>query len=154
MKMILEPEALTSTIPIIASKFVSRVQHLFQTRCKRILIVEDEPELQSLYADFLTGRGYQVTVAGDLEQSGAFLKNEHFDVVLLDVVLPDGNGIDAIPGMKSQDPKLPIIVLTALGYDEETLQAAIRNGASCYISKILPLDQVLMEIHRVLNYAK
>ena len=132
----------------------SRVRDLFQLRAARLLIVEDEPELRELFASFFTGRGYRVTVAEDLEKSEVCLKNEQFDLVLHDIVLPDGNGIDAIPRIKALHPNLPIIILTAMGYDEDLLRAAMRNGAAGYISKVMPLDQVLMEVHRVLRFAR
>jgi DNA-binding response OmpR family regulator len=138
----------------MTSTLATRVRDIFQPRAGHLLIVEDEPELRDLFADFFGARGYKVSVAGTLEQSEACLKSEQFDAVLHDIILPDGNGIDAIPHIKLNYPNLPVIILTALGYEEDSLRAAMQNGAAAYISKLMPLDQVLMEIHRVLRFSR
>ncbi len=118
---------------------------------KRLLIVDDEPSLLALYDTFFQQRGYRVTLASSLAAAETELAFQQFDLVLLDVRLGDGNGIDFLPRIKALRPGIPVIILTGLGYDETVFQGAIAKGASGYVSKLLPLDQVLMEIFRVLK---
>lgn len=151
VKTYFEADAMALLGSTMAGNFATAIRNLFQMRCAQILVVEDEPDLQEIFAEFFGSRGYGVKVAGTLEQAEAFLKSERFDVVLQGVVLPDGNGVEALRNMKLEYPELPVIILTAMGHHEATLQAAMRNGASAYISKLLPLDQVLMEIRRVIK---
>lgn len=116
-----------------------------------LLVIDDEDHIRSLFTEFFTKRGYRVTPAANLDEAEEALKAGTFDLVLQDVVLPDGDGIEFIPVIRSYYPDLPVIVLTALGYDEEVLQDAIKNEATSYVSKLLPLDQVAVEIRRILK---
>ena len=86
---------------------------------KRILIVEDEPELQELLCDYLQDAGYAAAVAGDGAAALDLFRAQSFDLVLLDIMLPkiDGFGVCAQIRRQSQ---VPILMLTAL--DGETQQ--------------------------------
>jgi DNA-binding NtrC family response regulator len=154
MASLFEPKGSLGADSTTPSKLARCLSNLFQSKRKRILLVEDEEDLQTLYSNFLTSRHYRVKTVGKLEEAQTCLKNDEYDLVLQDIVLPDGNGVYAISEMKRQHPNLPIIILTALGYDEDLLQTALRDGASSFISKMLPLDQIVMEIHRVLEQGK
>jgi DNA-binding NtrC family response regulator len=60
--------------------------------------------------------------------------------------------LEILERMKATHPNLPIIIMTGIGFDEDLLQEAIQKGASGYVSKTLPLDQLLMEVHRTLKF--
>lgn len=136
------------------SDVLQRILKSLQPRRERLLIVDDNEHLCTLFSEFFEGRGYRVATAFTLAAAEAKLSEESFDLVLQDVLLPDGDGIDFLPRIQMLQPGLLVIVLTGLGYDEPVLQNANENGASGYMSKLLPLDQVLMEVHRVLKTGK
>src|SRR5689334_14240647 len=109
-----------------------------------ILIIDDEEKLRSLLARIIKLEGYLVTEAGDLRSASKILNKESVDVVLCDVKLPDGNGVDFVKETKSKFPLIEIILLTAYGNIPDGVQA-IKNGAFDYIlkgddnDKIIPL---------------
>jgi len=74
------------------------------------------------------------------------------NLVILDVALAEADGLELLARLKGVHPKLPIIILTGMGFDDELLQEALQKGASGYVSKTLPLEQLLMEVHRTLKY--
>jgi DNA-binding NarL/FixJ family response regulator len=73
------------------------------------------------------------------------------DLMILDIALPDADGLELLESMKAAHPNLPVVMLTGMGFDDELLSEALRRKASGYISKTLPLDQLLMEIRRILK---
>jgi two-component system response regulator HydG len=136
------------------NKILDRIRNVFNVERTRLLVIDDEEAIRTLFNEFFSKRGYDVTLAENIAEAEACLKNQSFDLVLLDITLPDGNGLASLRKIKSDEPDLPVIILTGLGYDEECFQQAIQNGASAYMSKFVPLNQVLMEIHRVLKSSK
>ena len=131
---------------------LNQITDLFGLQRKHMLVVDDEEPLRFLFFKFFSERGYEVTLAGNIAEAHLALEKGGFDLVLHDVGLPDGSGIDSLVFIKANYPDLPVFILTGLGYDEDFLQAAIRSGAAGYLSKFVPLDQVLMEINRVLKF--
>ncbi|MDB6036256.1 MAG: response regulator GlrR [Verrucomicrobiales bacterium] len=130
---------------------IQRFFKKLQPQRERLLIVDDEEELRKLFSGFFEKRGYRVSTAESLEVAEAKLAEEAFDLILQDVMLGDGDGIEFLQRIKLLQPGVPVIILTGLGYDEPVLHEATENGAAGYMSKLLPLDQVLMEVHRVLK---
>ena len=130
---------------------VTKVLNVFHAPQERLLIIDDDASLRTLFSKFFIERGYHVTVAASLSEAKACFEKDEFDLVLHDITLPDGNGVDSLRRIKARRPTLPVIILTSHGYEEERLQTAIENGASAYVSKMLPLDQVLMEVHRCIK---
>jgi DNA-binding NtrC family response regulator len=130
-----------------------RLVQKLQPERERILIVDDEEHLRMIYSKFFEQRGYRVTTASSLAEEEVKLRAESFDLILHDVMLEDGDGIEFLPTIKLIQPAVPVIILTAIGYDEEAMDEARRNGASSFVSKLSPLDQVLVEVHRVLKAA-
>jgi DNA-binding NtrC family response regulator len=128
-----------------------RLAQKMQPERERILIVDDEEHLRMIYSKFFQQRGYRVTTASSLAEEEVKLRAEPFDLILHDVMLEDGDGIDFLPTIKQIQPAVPVIILTAIGYDEEAINEARTNGASSFVSKLSPLDQVLVEVHRVLK---
>lgn len=117
---------------------------------KKILIIDDAEKLRGLLARVTRLEGYEVFEAADLKSGKQFLHRQAIDVVLCDVKLPDGNGVDFINDMKLLYPHLEIILLTAYGNIPDAVQA-MKNGALDYITKgddnekIIPLLNNAME---------
>ncbi len=116
----------------------------------KILIIDDEAKLRSLLARLLRLEGYTVAEAGDLKTGRQAIPTGEPDVILCDVKLPDGNGVDFVAEIKQKHPFPEIILLTAYGNIPDGVQA-MRNGAFDYITKgddnsrILPLLSRAME---------
>ena len=116
----------------------------------RILVVDDEQRICALLARMMELEGYEVQKAYDCQNAKKLLEQYHSDVVLCDVFLPDGNGVDLIFDMKKISPGSEIIMLTAHGNIPDGVQA-IKNGAFDYITKgddnykIIPIVNRAME---------
>ncbi len=122
----------------------------------QILIIDDEERLRNLTARILTLEGYSVSTAGSVRDGLHRLERERFDLVLCDVKLPDGNGVELTADIKKQYPDTEIILLTAYGNIPDGVQA-IKNGAFDYLTKgddqerILPLVSRAIEKVRLLQ---
>ncbi len=119
----------------------------------RILVIDDEQSLCDFVAYFLRRHGFQVSTSlrGD---DGLRLLNEHeVQLVILDVVLGDCDGLDLLSKIKNSHPNLPVLMLTGLGYQEDILQESRSRGASGYLSKSLAKEQLLLEVRRLLSPA-
>ena len=123
-----------------------------QTR-PHLLVVDDELAVRELMRAFLERRGYQVATAATESEALHLAGEIDFDLVILDVALADADGLELLVDFKLRYPDLPVIMLTGMGYDDELQQEALDKGAAAYVAKTLPLDQVLMEVHRVLRQA-
>ena len=121
---------------------------------QNILVVDDELEVLDLLSIFLGRRGYDVAQATTIAAAENALSHDSFCLIILDVLLPDGLGLDFLDYARVRHPEIPIILLTGIGYDEELFREATAKGAAGYVSKLLPLDQLLMEIHRALKAVK
>jgi len=102
----------------------------------RVLVVEDDPIFQSLLRGWLEGgqRRYDVTVAASMEEARRQVVGAPFDLVLLDLNLPDSDGLDTLHGLQDAAKDVPVVVLTSHD-DEETGVAAVRQGAQDFVQK-------------------
>lgn len=111
---------------------------------KNILIIDDEEKLRGLLARIVKSEGFDVIEAPDLKSGFKKLEQNDIDVVLCDVKLPDGNGVDFLQKIKTSFPLAEVILLTAYGNISDGVQA-MKNGAFDYIvkgddnDKIIPL---------------
>ena len=101
---------------------------------KKVLIVDDEPSLRKLMARLISLEGYTVVEADSLTTGKKMLQKEAPDVVLLDVFLPDGNGVEVVSEWNKLLPEGKIILLTAHGNIQDGV-SAIKNGAYDYLVK-------------------
>jgi two-component system OmpR family response regulator len=117
----------------------------------RILIIEDEVTLNKTLSDGLKEFGYQNDVAENISDGRYFLGIRNYNLVLLDWLLPDGNGIDIIPEIKERTPKTSVIVLSARD-DKESEIEALRAGADDYIKKPFDFEILLVRIEAKLRF--
>lgn len=101
---------------------------------ERILIVEDDLALSAGLCFELDTSGYLTVAAYNCQKARQFLKNDHFDLAILDVNLPDGSGFEICREVKESQPNLPVIFLTAKDLDEDVLNG-YDLGADDYITK-------------------
>ena len=109
---------------------------------RRILVVEDEPDMARVLQFNLTRQGYEVAHAGRLAAAGEQVANGVFDLILLDLRLPDGSGLDFLRGL---DNAPPVIVVSALG-DEATVVEALHLGAEDFVAKPFRIRELLARV--------
>lgn len=111
-----------------------------------ILVVDDNQDLLNTFAMILKRRGFSVQTAGDGFSAISKFKEQKFDVTLMDIVMPEMNGVDASKKMKEINPEVPIILMTAYS-DEELLQTARDEGVHQIIHKPIRIDQLIQIIN-------
>ena len=106
----------------------------------QILVIDDEPDLRTLYELTLLREGYRVEAAADLAQARAQLKDRRFDAVITDMRLPDGLGLELLREMVTQQRPERCVVITAHGSAENAVEA-LKAGAFDYLTKPVDLKQ-------------
>lgn len=115
-----------------------------------ILIIDDEEKLRQLLKRIISLEGFTVLEANSLKSALKVLEKESVDVILCDVKLPDGNGVDFIKGVKPRYPAVEIILLTAYGNIRDGVQA-MKNGAFDYITKGDDNDKIIPLLNRAME---
>jgi len=111
----------------------------------KILVVDDDDAIRLVIDEALRGEGYEVRTAASVAEQAAILDHFAPDVLVTDVILPDGNGLDLVPEILAKRPGLPIIVLSA----QNTLATAVRateQGAFEYLPKPFDLDELCQAV--------
>ncbi|HAR95217.1 MAG TPA: sigma-54-dependent Fis family transcriptional regulator [Deltaproteobacteria bacterium] len=120
---------------------------------QKILIIDDEPSQLELLDIFLTGKGYSVKCADSakmgLELNAAF----HPHAIILDIHLPDANGLTVLEELKKKSPKTNTIMITAY-HDMETTVKAMKLGACEYITKPIDVDELETAVSRALRLSE
>jgi two-component system response regulator PilR (NtrC family) len=111
-----------------------------RTQPAHILVIDDEPDLRTLYELTLLREGYRVDAAGDLAQARQHLQDKHFDAVITDMRLPDGLGLELLHDMVLQQRPERCVVITAHGSAENAVEA-LKAGAFDYLTKPVDLKQ-------------
>jgi two-component system OmpR family response regulator len=117
----------------------------------RILIIEDEVTLSKTLSDGLKEFGFQNDVASNIKDGEYYLGIRNYDLVLLDWMLPDGNGIDIIVKLKEKAPKTSVIVLSARD-DRESEIEALKAGADDFIRKPFDFEVLTTRIEAKLRF--
>src|SRR5439155_24020432 len=119
-----------------------------------LLLVDDDPSVSEFLATYLSERGNpsNATIEGDKALN--WLSENQCEVVVVDLNLPNANGISLIASLRAINARLPIVVFTERGCDEAQVRAAMRAGASGYVSKNLPVEQRYCVLARVLAAAR
>jgi len=105
----------------------------------QILAIDDDPDIGMALVDLLAQEGYTVTVVETGHAALELSRHHHFQVVLLDLGLPDCDGLDVLSDLRYRDPTLPIIILTAYSPLERHHDPVKQNQAFAYLSK--PFDR-------------
>jgi len=113
----------------------------------KVLIAEDEEHLGTILEQFLLGRGYQVTVTRDGKAALAALRSEAYDVALLDIVMPEMDGLEVLRSIHEDAAHPEVIIITGNG-TIETAITAIRLGAYDYLSKPYRMAEIDVLVRR------
>lgn len=117
----------------------------------KILLIEDEVAVAEYLGMFLRNSGYLVDEACDARQARARVAKKRYDLVLLDLILPDGTGPEILPEIQASAPGTPVMIVTGLAHDDPRLVDCLRNGAAGYIPKSARADELLTAIRRALR---
>ncbi len=120
---------------------------------KTILIVEDRMSLREMLRDFFSSENYEVFTASSGSEGIDEISKNSVDCVLLDLKLPDMSGIDVLKSIKTFNPMLPVIIMTAYGTIPETVKA-IKSGADDFIQKPLNLELLKHQVEKVSQFYK
>jgi len=118
-----------------------------------LLIVEDEAVLARNLARAFTARGLEVHHSATAAEARQAAVAAPPDVVLLDLRLPDGSGLDVLDALVAQDPSLPVIMMTAYGSVADAVNA-MQRGARDYVQKPLDLAEIRLKVDRALQSAR
>lgn len=118
----------------------------------KILLVEDDGQIAAYLGELLRAEGFDTQIAGSKKEAGECLLIQAFDLVLLDVSLPDGNGFSICAEIK-KEYEIPVIFLTASG-DEYSVVAGLDMGADDYIAKPFRPRELISRIRSVLRRCK
>ncbi len=110
-----------------------------------VLIVDDEDRFRSTMRKLLTAEGLEASTCSSATQALDELRKNHYDVVILDVRMPEMSGVEALPKIKEIDPDIEVIVLTGHA-SVETAKSIIRNGAYDYLLKPYSIETLLEKI--------
>ena len=120
---------------------------------KRLLMVEDEPKVAAFVRQGLEEEGYQVVWVMEGKRALEYALQESFDLVLLDLRLPDLSGIEVCRRLRLHDPALAILMLTALDAVEDRVEG-LRAGADDYLPKPFAFEELLARIEALLRRAR
>ncbi len=115
----------------------------------RILVVDDEADLRGMLCDILEDQGYACHSAGTARQGLDIFKAKPVDGVLLDLVLPDLDGQEALKEMVSHKPDVPVVIISGRGGIADAVQA-VRSGAHDFLEKPLGTDRLLIALRNAL----
>ena len=107
-------------------------------------------ELLSLY---LSQHGYEVSTAGSSTETLKLVEEKQIDIVVLDIGLANEDGLKLLSTIKARRPDTQVVMLTGMGFVEDLLQEAHQKGADGYVSKGLPMDELLLALKRTTRSA-
>ena len=121
----------------------------------QILVVDDSPDIRNLLANLLMAEGHRVCVAEDGDDAIGRLAEEHFDLVVLDVMMPKKDGYSVLKEMRSSGVRdaLKVIMLTAKSAESDWARG-YTLGADDYMTKPFEVDELLASVSRLLSMSK
>ena len=120
-----------------------------EVMAERILMIDDDARLSGMVQDYLGGAGFRLTLAGTAREGEALLKRETFDAVILDLMLPDSDGLDLCRKLR-QASDVPILMLTARGEPMDRV-VGLEIGADDYLAKPFEPRELLARLRAILR---
>ena len=115
-----------------------------------VLVVEDEADIVFALRDSLEHDGYEVTVAGSCATAIALVVQQRFNAILLDLGLPDGDGMEVLKDVQRREPTLPVIIITAHIAQERTI-GSLGKGAFAYLTKPFNIEELRQTLRRAIG---
>jgi two-component system sensor histidine kinase/response regulator len=129
---------------------LSREDKLVEKTQNKILVVDDEAGMREGCRRALSPAGYVVEAAADLASAKDLIQRKVYDTYLLDVMLPDGSGLDLLASILEKDPNAVCIIITGFGSVEMAVEA-VRRGAYNFLSKPFTSDELLVAVQQGLE---
>ncbi|MBW2412806.1 MAG: response regulator, partial [Deltaproteobacteria bacterium] len=117
------------------------------TETKTVLVVDDDHAHRTMLKTLISGWGYAVSEADDGSAAIEKVKETSFDLVLMDVRMVRVSGLEALETIKSYNPAIPVLIMTAYS-SVETAVAALKQGAHDYLTKPLDFDKLRLTLER------
>ncbi len=112
----------------------------------RILVVDDEPRIVSFVSRALASRGFQVDKAGTIGRARNLARMQRYGLIVLDLRMPDGDGVDLLRELVAEQPDVRVLVLSAVG-DVDTRVRCLRVGAADYLSKPFSITELVARVN-------
>src|SRR5689334_21063054 len=138
-------------VAIVNIEFIAMQTHYCAAE---FLLVDRDPKLAEFLAAYLSERGHPCNASLEADQALDWLEQNRCEVVVLDLQSQNGTATSLIASVRAIDSHLPIVVFTQNGCNELQVRAAMRAGASGYVSKNLPTEQLYCVLERVLAAAR
>jgi len=122
-----------------------------EDQVRAMLIVDDEAGILKTFKEIFELRGWHVFTVPTGTAALAIIESEKLDIVLLDIKLPGQSGIDTLKEIKLKRRDLPVIMVTGLGYEDKLVDDSMRLGASGYVSKDVPIRELIGAINNALT---
>ncbi len=119
------------------------------TEAKHILVVDDDTRLRSLLQRFLRENGFFVSVAKCASEARKFLRQYKFDLLIVDIMMPEETGLEFLSGVR-QDSSIPVILLTAMGETADRI-IGLESGADDYLPKPFEPKELVLRIRNILK---
>jgi DNA-binding NtrC family response regulator len=119
---------------------------------KKILVVDDDADFRSYLVQILNDAGYESDVASSCGEALTKSAATQYDLILLDMMMPRGNGTDCLPELKRNNPRTGVIMITAFSSIRNAVDL-VRKGASDYLAKPFKIDELLVAVKRTLEEA-
>jgi two-component system chemotaxis response regulator CheY len=132
-------------------EFIAMQNHYFAAE---FFLVDSDPKLSEFLATYLSERGHPCNSSPEAEKALDWLGQNRCEVVVVDLKSQNGTANSLIASVRAIDSRLPIVVFTEKGCNEAQVRAAMRAGASGYVSKNLPTEQLYCVLARVLASAR
>jgi two-component system, NtrC family, nitrogen regulation response regulator NtrX len=116
-----------------------------------ILVIDDEKSIRDIVGSCLRQHGYSVEMAGSAEEAIRVCSEQSIKLIILDVVLPDCDGLELLTVLKRKHPQVPIIIATGNEPTNSLINTAKERGASGFASKTALLSELLQQVETLMN---
>lgn len=117
---------------------------------RTILLVEDDPNLGTITAEHLEMNGFNVTLCPDGEKGLEAFEQSHFDLCLIDVMMPRKDGFTLVEEIRKRDQHVPLVFLTARALKDDKIRG-FKTGCDDYITKPFSVEELVLRIHALLR---
>lgn len=118
------------------------------------IVVDDDPDICSVLTSYFEARGHTALSLQDTSKLLPWLELNECSAIVLDIYMPGINGLNLLEQVRAAFPRLPVVIFTGAGYDEETLQTALRLGANGYVSKGLKVNEIYSALLRAIGWTE
>jgi two-component system response regulator VicR len=117
---------------------------------KKILVIEDDKIINNIIEFLLKKEGYTIDIARDGNEGFDMINQNNYDLIITDIMLPYKSGLEVTSYVKNNSPKIPIIIISALGKEDLTIIEAFKLGADDLVAKPFNPIELILRVKRLL----